>query len=247
MYTISDIFMPVKVSSLGIRDFVKYAPITENQEKFKQEIIGVISKGIKDFWHPKFDPAFCNFRTEISFSSKWHKKQQEKMLEQKYIHPINSEICYAPNKRPAIGKNYEWWNANAKDFWPDRSSRLGTKDEYIAFLGFILKKLILSGWNVNAAWYAICDDSRALGHYWDSPNAQKDDFERTGKREICGFCDLGNTMKILAPNCEEDDGIWIAGGCYYDEGKYNPLADLFCFISPTIYHPEGVGWIILEE
>ena len=54
---------------------------------------------------------------------------------------------------------------------PERASRLGIKTEYIAFLGVLIKKLVDSGWKVDDAWDAVCNDSKKLGHYWNSENA----------------------------------------------------------------------------
>ena len=65
------------------------------------------------------------------------------------------------------------------------------------------------GYEVKDAWKAVCDQSKDLGHYWDSENA-KHDFEDTGSRQIGEWCDLGNTCKITED--DEVGGFSLVGG-----------------------------------
>lgn len=191
-----DMFVLVEASKLSMNDeFMQYVPETDEEREFKLMLANAIKSGLKDFRRPKYDPSFNE--GEIG-------------------------ICYESGKAPAVGKSYNWWNQVAKKFKPECNSRLGTKTEYVAFLGVLIKKLVESGWSVEKAWDAVCNDSKELGHYWNSKNA-KSVFESTGCREICGFYDLANTCKILD---EETGGFWVAGGGYNDNGNVNPLADL---------------------
>ena len=57
-----------------------------------------------------------------------------------------------------------WWEKAAKKYKPSKHSRLGTLNEYYAFLGFLIKELIGNGLEKPEAWLAVCDDSRNLGH-----------------------------------------------------------------------------------
>ena len=105
--------------------------------------------------------------------------------------------------------------------------------------------LVSKGWTVGEAWDAVCNDSKKLGHYWNSDNA-KYRFEDTGSREICGFFDLANTYKILAKD-EGVGGFWLAGGNYCGNGNFIPLAYLeLC----DVYHEDhyiGVAWLVLKK
>ena len=214
---LQDAFVLVEASKLSLRDeFMKHKPKTEREERFKKQLTDAIKKGIKDFWRPKYDPSFNEEQTGI---------------------------CHVEGKRPAVGKSYNWWNKVAKAFCPERHSRLGTKSEYVAFLGVLIKKLVESGWEVEDAWRAVCCDSRELGHYWNSPNV-KNAFEDTGSREICGFFDLANTCKILAED-EEAGGFWLAGGYYRDDSCYCPLAALVHLNYLDNGSNYGVGWLVL--
>ena len=127
---------------------------------------------------------------------------------------------------------------------PERHSRLGTKSEYVAFLGVLIKKLVEDcKWSVAKAWHAVCNNSKELGHYGNSEGA-KPSFEDTGMREICGFFDLANTYKILA----EDDsigGFWLAGGRYSSNSNNRPLADLVQDSSRNVNCNNSVGWFVL--
>ena len=151
-------------------------------------------------------------------------------------------ICYVAGKRPAVGKSKNWWKEVAKKV----GLQEGTKKQYVAFLGCLIKKLVEKGWEVSQAWYAVCSDSKKLGHYWNSEYA-KHDFEMTGSREVCDFYDLGNTCKILAEDEEEKEGgFWLAGGNYDGFSYYCPLADLEHFDNVDNDCNKSVGWLVLN-
>ena len=214
---IFDAFVLVEASKLSLDDeFMKYNPKTEREERFKKQLTEAIKKGVKDFWRPRYDPSFNKTETGI---------------------------CYVEGKRPAVGKSYNWWNRLAKAFCPERHSRLGTKSEYVAFLGVLIKKLVEIGWKVKEAWNAVCNDSKELGHYRDSKNA-KHVFEDTGSREICGFFDLANTHKIVAED-EENGHFWLAGGLYGINSYCFPLADLRHDFNRDCDYFYGVGWTVI--
>ena len=214
---LQDAFVLVEASKLSLRDeFMKHKPKTKREERFKKQLTDVIKKGVKDFWRPKYDSSF----------------NEEGM-----------GICYVEGKRPAVGKSYNWWHKAATAYCPERHSRLGTKSEYVAFLGVLIKKLVENGWKVEEAWSAVCYDSKELGHYRNSENA-KHAFEDTGSREICGFFDLANTYKILADD-EEAGGFWLAGGRYFDHGNFIPLADLGHYNNQDCDIGSSVGWLVL--
>lgn len=151
-------------------------------------------------------------------------------------------ICYVAGKKPAVGKSKNWWKEVAKKV----GLQEGTKKQYVAFLGCLIKKLVEKGWEVSQAWDAVCSDSKKLGHYWNSEYA-KHDFEMTGSREVCDFYDLGNSFKILAEDEEEKAvGFWLAGGNYFVDSYYYPLADLEHFNYVDIDRTLSVGWLVLN-
>ena len=192
------IFKLVPASQLRLDDeFLKHQPKTQDEREFKERVEKAIKSGLKDFWRPVCDPSFDD----------------------------KGRICYAPCNKPAVGKSYNWWAKNAKEFEPERGSRLGTKSEYIAFLAVLIKELVASGKSSEWAWNAVCNNSKELGHYWNSKNS-KHAFEDTGSREICGWYDLANCYKILAED-EEAGSFWLASSDYSRSSDSFPLADLY--------------------
>ena len=211
-----DVIMLVEASKLSLDDtFMMYRPKTDEEKAFKKLLSEAIKSGLKDFYRPIIDPSF----------------NEDK-----------AEICYKFGRRPAVGKSYNWWKKTARKFKPN--SRLGTRYEYAAFLGVLIKKLVENGWSAAKAWNAVCTDSKDLGHYRNSENA-KGTFEDTGAREVCGFFDLANTYKILAED-EEAGGFWLAGGCYGDFSYGDPLADLFRSDIRFFGRSSSVGWLVLD-
>lgn len=214
-----DVLIFVEASKLSLADaFMQYEPQNTEEKEFKELLVKVIKKGVKDFWRPKYDPTFKD--------------------------NLEYEICYMPGGMPAAGKSYDWWVKNAKNVMPSRNSRLGKKTEYIAFLGVLIKKLVESGYSVADAWTAVCCDSTNLGHYWNSKDACYK-FEPTGSREVCSFYDLGNTFKLVAAD-EGEEGYWAVGGDFFYSGYYVPLACMSSYSVRHSVVRNSVGWIVFD-
>jgi len=216
---ISKAFVLVEASKLSLDDeFMKFKPKSNREERFMKQLTRVIKNGIDDFWYPKYDPSFKEDGTGI---------------------------CYVPGKKPAVGKSYEWWDYTAQTFCPERHSWLCSKPERVAFVGNFTKKLVENGWKVEDAWYTACFDSKKLGHYLNSQNSKRA-FENTGSREICGFCDLANTSKILEKDRVSGD-IRLASGNYEEFGFVHPIADLRHNIFLGLDLDYSVGLIVLHK
>jgi len=212
-----DIFVCIKASELSFDDeFMKHKPKTKREKEFKDLLEEVIKKGIADFWRPRMDPTLDKA----------------------------GNICFRAGKEPAISNSYNWWRDNAKKFNPKRKSRLGTKSQYIAFLGVLMKALVDEGWTVSEAWDSVCNDSKKLGHYRNSEKAKRK-VEPTGSREIVGFYDLANTCKLLAED-EEAGGFWLASGSYLGDSIGNSLVDLGYGYDCDGGLNRGVGWLVLS-
>ncbi len=211
-------FPIVKASTLSLEDeFLKHEPETNQQTRFKNALNSAIKSGLSDFRAQRMDACFDE----------------------------EGNICFKAGMKPAVGKlSANDWKRVAKEFLPEKESRLGTTKERIAFLGLLIKYLIEEkGYKVKDAWKAVCDQSKDLGHYWDSENA-KHEFEDTGSRQIGEWCDLGNTCKIT----EEDEasGFSLVGGCYFFSGDFYPLADVGSFGYPGGVYYRSVGWFVLS-
>ena len=153
---------------------------------------------------------------------------------------INGKIQFASGCKPATGYSYNQWKKLAKE----NGLRLGTKDEYILFMGWLITSLINEGWSENDAWFAVCTDSRDLGHYWNSWYVECKP-EPTGSRMIAGKCDLANVRKFLAED-KKLGGYWIGGGFYYSGGYHTPIAN--CDFSDRFFNLPNdytVGWLVL--
>lgn len=208
----------IDAENLSLNDrFMKYKPKDVREKAVKELIAKAIMKGVKNFYKPIGDVSFTD---------------------------DGNGICYASGKKPAIGRSYSWYEKKAKDLWPKRNSRLGSKLEYGAFLGVLIKKLIEEGKSVKWAWHAVCVDSRHLGHYWNSKDA-KHEYEPTGSRKICGFCDLANAYKILAWD-NEVGGFWIASGSYNFPSYHSPIGDVNFFANPYNIRLACVGWLVFS-
>lgn len=213
---VNDECILVEASKLSLKDvFMSHKPKTKVEKRFKETLTEVIKKGIEDFYRPAMDPSFAN--------------------------KACTKIHYNAGDLPATGKSYNWWEETVKDSkWC-----LGTKAQYVAFLGVLIKMLVAKGWSCCEAWDAVCNDSKNLGHYRNSDNA-KHQFEYTGSREICGFFDLANTYKILAKD-EEAGGFWLAGGGCSSNSNFSPLVGLGLIDNYLNLHNNGVAWLVLKK
>ena len=209
-------FVQIEAESLSLDDeFMKYQPPTNRGAWIKEFIAEAINFRVKNFYRPIMDPSFTE-----------------------------GGIEYVAGKMPAVGKSYNWWFDIAKEYNPYLNSRLGTRLEYGAFLGVLIKKLVEEGYPVGLAWASVCNDSKELGHYCNSAIAECI-LEPTGSRCVCGFYDLANTYKILAEDIEEG-GYWLAGGGYNLNSYDGAIAVLYHCESRLNINLGGVGWIVLS-
>ena len=210
------LFRRVEAESLSLDDeFIKHSPKTEREEKAKALITEAIAKGVKNFYCPIMDPAFTK---------------------------TGENICFEKGRMPAVGKSYTWWKKVAEKFNPERNSRLGTRLEYGAFLGVLIKELVADEASSLWAWNAVCNDSEKLGHYWNSKKA-KHKFEPTGSRRVGCWYDLANDRKILAEDIDTG-GFWMASGDYMGYSSFSPIADFVHHAYCDDDNNYGVGWIV---
>lgn len=213
-----DVFVLIEAESLSIKDeFMQHEPKTKREEDAKKLICDAIRSKVKNFYRPKYDPSFfLNGKGKV-------------------------DICFKAGEYPALEMDFDWWVETAINYNRERNSRLGNRFEYAAFLGVLIKNLVLEGKTVEWAWHAVCDNSRELGNYHNSENFNPD--EPTGSRYICGFYDLGNTYKILADE-DEEDSFWLAGGYCFADGSEYPLADVTYHYNYIDGFYNSVGWIV---
>ena len=211
-------FPIVRASTLSKKDsFLKHKPQGKKQENLKKLILKGIDVGLSDFRRPAIDPSFDK----------------------------DGNIIYKEGEKPAVGKSANFWNEELKKFMADKNSRMGTLLQYAAFLGLLIKYLIEEkGYKVAEAWKAVCDDSKELGHYWNSDDA-KHAFEATGSRKIWVFYDLANTCKIVSDDSAAS-GFSLVGGTYFCNSFDYPLADVGTILDADYNFIYGVGWLVLD-
>jgi len=211
-------FKLVEAEMLSLDDFfMSHQPTTLREKATKKLIFTAITKGVKNFYCARLAPSLTDDGEGIVFEA---------------------------GKMPAVGKSYNWWQEAARNYKPEKNSRLGIRIEFGAYMAVLIKELMEAGMPVDEAWYAVCNDSSKLGHYSTSENAS-DDFEPTGSREVCGLYDLGNTYKLLAEECPGNlEGFWVAGGKYCDAGTSYPIADIDYDLFPDEPCDNSVGWVI---
>lgn len=224
-------FVLVPASSLSLADeFMKYEPDIPKAKKFKDELTYVIKEGVPDFYRPNMDPSIDS----------------------------QGKICYQAGLNPALDKSYLWWKKNAREFCPERKSRLGIYEEYVAFLGDLIKKLVESGWNIADAWYAVCVDSKDIVSHRDCD--AKSRYAPTGSVEICGYFDLGNTLKYVAGGERTVINAVNMSKSVYEADFYTAscgtswrasIADIYSrgSTNPVCWHEVwfAVGWLVLEK
>lgn len=210
-------FPIVRASTLSLEDdFLKHRPQTENQREFRKKLIDAIKFGLSDFRAQRMDASFDK----------------------------EGNICFHAGMRPALRKSAKWWKEIAEKFMPEKESRLGTTKERVAFLGLFIKYLIEEkGYKVSDAWGAVCDQSKKLGHYWDSNN-QEYGLETTGSMQVGEWYDLGNTYKIIIDD-ETGDFSLIGGSCQC-YGNSFPLSNVRRILFPNKDMCSSVGWIVIS-
>lgn len=153
-------------------------------------------------------------------------------------------IQYKAGEMPAVGKTAIWNENAAKNFLPSKNSCLIKDTNYAVFLGTLIQYLVGErGYTMEEAWYAVCDDSTELGHFYNSPNAKRT-FETTGSRRINWRYDFGNTYKI-AKTFDGTSFVIFGGNCNCNGYTY-PLADLSMFINQNLNCNNSVVQIELD-
>lgn len=186
----------VPASELNLSDdFLKYIPKTDAEKAFMKAVKNVIKVGVQDFYRPIYDPC-CFPCVQICYQ-----KDMEPSFNSDWLY--GGPLSYLGFWEPLVDLSYNRWAEEAKNFCPERKSRLGTKSEYIAFMAILIKDLVASGKSMEWAWNAVCNVSTDLVFCGSG-------IGETGQREVCGWYDLGNVCKFLADD-EEAGGFWVAG------------------------------------
>ena len=137
------------------------------------------------------------------------------------------------------GLNSYNWEEVLRNYSPENGSRMSSITTYFLLLLILLK----DGF---ATVEQLADDSKEIGHYWDSENA-KHEFEKTGERQLGGLYGFaGNTYKIVKDS-ESSSGFSLLGGDYSIFGSKYPLAGVDRGSNPYDTSYSGVGLLELTK
>lgn len=191
---LDEMFPIVRASELKLDDeFMQHTPVGWVQERVMKNLITQIPLGLQDFRKPRVDPSFDD----------------------------EGNLVFEEGREPGVGKLAPEWQALFENYLPEKHSRMETETGYDIFCGVYIKELVDKGYNVERAWYEVCNESSKHGHFWDSREAG-DTFESTGSRPQGIWSDLGNTRKIITD--DEVCDFFTVSGCYKDSSQTFPVA-----------------------
>lgn len=151
-------------------------------------------------------------------------------------------IVYQKGNKPATGHSYTWWTeiVSKMPAVEGKNWKIATEYQYYAFLVWLINRLVKSGKTLEKAIDQVVNDSKELGHYYDSENG----LVATGSRNVCGVYDLANTFKFLKCSSEAG-GFWLGGGGLVYDCEGNPLADLrhFTYVGSSFH--QSVAMLVL--
>ena len=210
--TDDDAFILVETSKLSLEDkFMKHEPTTETQEEFKKELVNVINIGVSDFYRAKYSPSLG----------------------------VDGNLVFKAGRWIPHGRSFDWWKKIINESASGQKVRFGTRKEYIAFLGDLIKKLVTIGWSTQEAWEAVCDDPGELHRKRYSMNKDsRFKSEYTNFQNLYYINDIVNTKKFLLCD-DKTTGLWLIR--YPNRSLYN-----FVFMSIGINLNDEVPWCLLQ-
>lgn len=151
----------------------------------------------------------------------------------------NGNIQFVSGQFVLRGLSSYEWESKATDYSPDNGSRMASITTYFLLLLRWLK-------DGHATVEQLAEDSKDIGHYWDSENATHD-YEKTGERQ-CGGLDgfVGNTYKIVKdPN--SGSGFSVLGGRYGSNGNGSTASYVSHNNDPNYSFNDSVGLLELTK
>lgn len=131
------------------------------------------------------------------------------------------------------------WEKKFQKYSPENGSQMASKTTYFLLLLRLLKDGL-------ATMEQLADDSKEIGHYWDSENA-KHEMEKTDERQFGGLYGFaGNTHKIVR-DFESSSGFSNLGGSYLVFGNNGSLSSGEDDKYLDVAHYRGVGLMELAN
>lgn len=200
---------------------LQYKPQNMAQAQLKVDLQRIAKMGMPDFRAQAMDP---------------------------YIN-AKGEVCYEEYCNAEIKKSAKDWDKELKNFLPQMNSRMGTKLQYSAFLGLLIKQLVEERqYNLKRAWYEVCNDSSKIANCWDSPRytTKYGVKEPSGSRKIGKWYDLGNTRKIVIAEQNMQYKYYSCGSNYATEGFIHPLTFSMILLTPSKPDYDSTGWCVMD-
>ena len=149
----------------------------------------------------------------------------------------NGNIYYAEVEEVGVGFSCVQWKQMAKQFAPERNSRLAMQQELILWYALRIAK---GFWTLNYVCYSCLSEEIYKRRIWKDVKI----MEKTGARVCGGYKDgLGNTYKIVT----DKESFMTISGCIIDETCY-PISKV---CSVCIYddcpNDCGTGVIVLTK
>jgi len=151
----------------------------------------------------------------------------------------NGEVQFVKGKNPLVECSCHNWENMFERYSTENESSKGSKTTYF----LLLLRWLKDGF---ATLEELADNSRKIGHYWNSNNA-KQNLELTGEREFGGLYGfVGNTYKIVGDS-NSRSGFSLLGGGYHQDGNIHPLAFFLYINSPYTKNYFSVGLLELKK
>jgi len=130
---------------------------------------------------------------------------------------VDGNLQYIAGKEVLRNISNYSWERKFQNYSPENGSQMSSITTYY----LLLLRFLKDGF---ATIEQLADDSKEIGHYYDSIDA-KHEYEKTGERQLGGIYGFGgNTFKVVK-DPESPSGFSILGGDCYNYGCKYPLAD----------------------
>ena len=216
-------FVLIEAESLSMDDeFMQYVPKNEEEEETKKLISEAIQKEVRNFYKPRRDMTFVFDNCTGTLVD---------------ANEVREGSPYVARYR------YSDIEAVAYKFMIEHSSRLGSKFEYGAYLGNLIKKLVEEGETVEWAWDMVVNNSEMLYRHYIKNNSIVN-MERPRFADIYGICEKKDSYKILAWD-KDDNAYWMAGLQTRGSRKFFRLTNLK--IGKNKRNTEyGIPWLVFS-
>lgn len=206
-------FFLVEASRLSFDDtFMKHEPCDEFERKLKNDLCYVISSKMKDFYCSRNAPLLSE---------------------------VSDEIIAFENDDVRYHESYRFWNKVSKKLNKEKKSRIGTRYQYSAYLGTVIKQLVSCGITVEQAWKEVHYLSKLYDLSKENPQYQGINISFYGIKDVLLRDDIGIIGRIQSI---VRTGIFKKG-YYFFHDEPNGYYNLYKYWFGT---SDCVPWIVCD-